>query len=100
MLALRGTEEELPEDLKPPSWGQLALPQYKIDKILNCVERGDFAAIRPYSGSRWGQEDQEMQVTKVRRKDLIKRKVLSWADIDWLEADGLPVGGSVSRFGS
>lgn len=86
MLALRGDEEELPEDLKPPPWGQLPLPQYKIDKILNCTEQGDFAAIRPYSGSRWGQEDQEMQVAKVRRKDLIKRNILSWADIGWLEA--------------
>ncbi len=85
ILALRGPDEELPEDLKPPVWGQLSLPQYKIDNILNWTERGDFAAIRPYSGSKWAKKDQEMQLKKVRRRDLIKRNMLSWIDIAWLE---------------
>lgn len=85
ILALRGTDEELPEDLKPQAWGQLLLPQYKVDKILNWTGRGDFAAIRPYPGSKWGREDQDMKIKKVRRKDLIMRNILSWVDIAWLE---------------
>jgi hypothetical protein len=85
ILALRGTEEELPQDLNPQPWGHLTLPQYKIDRVINWTARGEFTAIRPYSGSKWGKKDQEMQIKRVRRKDLIWRNILSWVDIAWLE---------------
>lgn len=85
ILALRGTDEEMPDNLEPQAWGKLILPRYKIDNILNWTGRGDFTAIRPYPGSKWGKKDQEMQLKKVRRKDLIKRNILSWIDLAWLE---------------